>query len=471
MNMSTQATSQAVMHAREHSHWRVYLTIFRQLPVASWLFSGLLVLFMFALVATQVFAAMRLTTVVFGWSWNVLLFVGLGLGKATSDLWGSDSRRLVPDYHRRLMRVVTVTALAIWSTIPLTYWLGSVDRDGMSWVGGVWLWSYGLLGLSFIWGFFVTRKMHWLARVLMMSFALLPWWALVGYAPFREWLFSPLAPAWPGYTPINLLSLLLGPHNWPLFFARRMPAVQEAAHCSSLARIEQRVRTGTALDGFVMRELLQFFHAKSRLRPEFRVCPPALLGWLWGPLAMALFVGVFAKIGILYLAIVAPTLAPSMALLTAITPLSASIGRKSLGRYTLLPGAAHRRELPAWLTRRYFAVCAAVIAFLWLPSLLVAIWAEIPAAVIGRFVAALLLSLAGATALQIFVLPGKTTVLSTPTVFLTVFVGTIAAVNAALIVNDAGARLVFAGVAVSIATSTVLYLWGLRRWKTIDLGG
>lgn len=461
------------MHTGALEHRNVYLVMFRQLPAGSLVFSALTVLFLTALVATQVFASTRLASVIFGLSWFVLLFVGLGLGYATSALWGADSRRLVPDYHRRLMRVVTVTALAIWAVVPLTYWLGNVNRDGIPWAGGVWLWSYGLMGLGFLFGYFTTRKVHWLMRVLMMSFGFLPL-ALMSYAPFREWLFSPLAPAWPGYTPINLLSLLLGPHNWPFFFAREMPDVNVQAQAMlspTLPHTEQRVRTGTALDRFVMRELLNFFHAKGRLRPEFLVFPPAMLGWLWGPLAAALFEGVFAKIGILDPAALGRTLVPLMVMFVAIIPLSASVERKSLGRYTLLPGAVHRRELPTWLTRRYFTVCAAAIALLWLPSLLAAIWDGIPVTSIGRFIAASLLSLAAATALQIFVLPGKTAALSPPKVALSVFVGIVAAVNAGLIVNDAGAWLVFASVAVSIATSTVLYLWGLRRWKIIDLGG
>jgi hypothetical protein len=128
--------------------------------------------------------------------------------------------------------------------------------------------------------------------------------------------------------------------------------------------------------------------------------------------------------------------------------------------------------LPVWLAQRFFAVMFVTLATLWLPSVLVAIWAGVPASELGRFVAAFLLSMTGATALQVFMVTGKpgTSAFGAARLAPSLVVCVSAALTAVLIVQRVETWFLTAGLCACFGTSIVLYLWGRHRWKTIDLG-
>jgi hypothetical protein len=286
--------------------------------------------------------------------------------------------------------------------------------------------------------------------------------------PLTKWFFVSFAP----YAPATVLSLLLGPHNWPLFFARRLPALQPGMPFGLAARAEVRGRIGNAVDGFILRELMQALHRKAAARPEFMVFPAGMVAAVYAPLGAAYCYGMlFVGAQGITPGILVRTVLPLVVVVTLMAPYFAPLSRSSLGRYLLLPGAVRRRHLPAWLALRHFSVIAAGTAIIWLPSALLAGWAGVTVDELGRFIIVMLLCLVIATVMQVFVLPSRTPAFS-PVKAATIIGSAIgASVLADWVVNAVDVWHLVAAVGAAVGFTAVLYLVSLWRWRTIDLGG
>lgn len=449
----------------------VYWTLLASLARSSWLISGLVLLYLMILVFTQLFASTAAATAVYVTSLGLLLFVGFQLGHTTSGLWGNESRGLVPDYRRRLMRVASGAAFTLWLVIAGSHWFGHLDHS-VPWIDSVWIGSYGILGWAFVVGFFGTRKLSWPAQMAKTAFSLFPVLMLAS-SSLREWLFTSFTTAIHGYSPIVLLSLLLGPHTWPVYFARKLPQLNhQALQFSTSAEAERRARKGTWMDGFVLQELLLGLHRKGRLRPEFLVFPASLLGYLFGPSLFVLVMGGVQGLGIVSADFQVRSWTSILPMLLVMAPISAPLSRASLGRYVLLPGAVHRKSLPAWLAQQHLIITVGGIALLLLPSLLVAVYSGVSSAALASVAAAFVLALLSATALHIFFIPSPATSLFSPAKLLTVMSMAFLVMATAGILTD-GTNLFWATatVAATLAACAVLTLWGLQRWKSIDLSG
>ncbi len=351
---------------------RVFVAILKTLARSS----VMLPLFALALVA------LPLVTLLTGWllaDWQAATFVltkapsvsgflGMLLGWSFVRLTDFGGMLTLPDYGRRLLRLISLLGFLAWLSIPLSLALGAIDLADVVWLRWAPLWSYGAMGASFL----TFARMHGAdqskgpAHWRRYLWALLPLGFIVMLAntTAAALLNMPILQELPGFTPLAVICLLLGPLSWPSLLAGELKTIQvaraEGAPRANEALLKKR-HGGSAFDTWYLSKLLTLWHSRERPRPEFLVLPPYL--WSsWYAVAITALVAA-ALPSLVHLLSGMPLQAPDysgnrlgpLALLAPmlLLPLAMFVAEgPRVGRVLLLPGLTNRKTLPNWLFSR-----------------------------------------------------------------------------------------------------------------------
>ena len=395
------------------------------------------------------------------------VIAAITLGAAVSALWGRDSQRLVPGYRRRLTVMAVSLGLLVWLglLVDLTR-LPPVQAAVPGMLRFLAIALYAYVGGGFVFGFFIGRQTSWPIRLVMI---LLPA-ILFGLGPVLvfqppSWLRH-LPESWSAFQPMTVFALLVGPHNW-LWFLRWHHGAPLAASDLPHAIFTNRP-VGTGFDLWLWQRLQVLLLIGKRPRPEWLLLPPGLLTQIWVSLLAMLLMLVMHRMFDL------PTAAISLGLcMAAVASFAVSLPLRAglLGRWLLLPGAPHHRELPAWINRRYRAVLFLAAGLTWLPSLLAAVWAgqswHDALVIVGAFT----LSAATAAAWQVFSVarragPLRRTRAGLPLVIVTMVL-TIACAIAWLV--DAPLAIRLPVLALAVIWPVALYAYAVRHWPGVSL--
>jgi hypothetical protein len=421
----------------------------------------------------------------------ILWFAGGLIGSAATHLLGGSRATLIPGYQRRVLAVAVLLGLGLWALVPLYYLAGGFVVDEIAWLRWVPLWSYGLLGLGFIGGalqpdlgigegMLTWSRGSWARQLLLILVWLMP--TLIAFnPPLRDWLNTPLDAELPGITLMAVLCLMLGPLSWPavLRLVQRVrwetPAVRR--------NWSEQLRAGTPnSSAWGLPAIARRLHGKGRLRIEFLVFQPGLLGLgVAGAMFPVFFLGFLLVFGGL-----APTGMGAAQLMESnlpallfgilmipVTPiLAGAIDIPRLGRSLLLPGQFRRASLPTQLFKRLLAVWIGGVLAAMVPAAAIALWFGTPASALGWTALLLLWGICLAVAVEFFRASGAAKKTAGDPVRIAFGMGLFLIFGLAKpFFFDVYSALVCLGVmALAFVAPVLLYHLGLKRWTTMEYG-
>ncbi len=284
------------------------------------------------------------------------------LGVRTGLLWGDEAQRLVPGYHRRLGRWVTLAGcvLAWLPGLLAAAWYPPLREAPV--LKLLLLAATAQVGVGFLWGFFAPRRVHWSARVALVVVPIV-WFNLLPRVPLGGWW----PPPWDLFHPVTLLAAVLAPVHWPVLLRCHRGAPLNRAERTHAMFTNRPV--GTGLDAWLWQRLAPFLALGRSRRMEWLLVPTGAMGQLWVSTVVTLGawtlqrllglpVPVFA--GMLYLGCIGA--------FGVTLPLQAGM----VGRALLLPGGPRRAHWPAWAGWRLFNAMGRGLALCWLPTLVAA---------------------------------------------------------------------------------------------------
>ena len=345
-----------------------YWQILRALTRRNWLFAGLLLCIpltvrMVGLYDPNPIASMVTLAIVFP---AILWFTGGLLGNTAGALLHHMTAPLVPAYHRKVLTVVILQGLGLWSLVMLYYAGGGYAVDKIAWLRWAPLLSYGLLGLGFIGGLLApglgnaSPALSWSPRGLARRTLLALLWvlpfAVISSQTLRDWLTLPLSQEQPGVTPLSVACLLVGPLSW--FSIVQLLAPLQPPATAVKRTMAEHVRSGAG-GTWGLPVAASWLHRRSRPRIEFLVFQPMLLNMVIAPL---IIVAVFVALQALIAAQVGFTITHflkvnlnTLLIAVFIIPIgpihSGPIDLPRLGQGLLLPGQFRRPSLPVQLFR------------------------------------------------------------------------------------------------------------------------
>ncbi len=377
------------------------------------------------------------------------------LGLRTSGLWGSDAQRLVPGYHRRLSRWVTVAGcLLAWVPGLLAAALYPPLRAPAV-LKLLLLATTAQVGVGFLWGFFTPRRVHWSVRVALVGVPLL-WFNLLPRVPLGGWW----APPFDLFHPVTMLAALLAPLHWP-FLLR--------CHRGTLLSREDRTHAlltsrpvGTGLDVWLWQRLVPFLGLGRHRLMHGLLVPAGAMGQLW----VSTFVTLVAWAAQRLLGLPAPVFAAVLffgciGAFGVTLPLRAGL----VGRALLLPGGPRRAHWPAWVGWRLFSLVGSGLAVAWLPTVVAASLGGLGLASTGTLLLSVLGALVAAVVFQLFSLVRRTSGSRRETAGMPFALVTVALVAAAGLSQTLGAPAPWRLATGALAAAWVagLLMWTLRQ--------
>lgn len=284
------------------------------------------------------------------------------LGLRTSTLWGSEAQRLVPGYHRRLGRAVTIAGCVLaWLPGLLALALYAPLRTPAV-AKLLLLATTAQVGVGFLWGFFAPRRVHWSARVALVVVPLL-WFNLLPRVPLGGWW----APPFDRFHPITMLAALLAPVHWPFLLRCHRGTLLTRADRTHALFTNRPV--GTGLDIWLWQRLVPFLGLGRRRWMHWLLVPTGAMGQLWVSTFVTLLAWTVQRLlGLPVQVFAAVLFAGCIGAFGVTLPLRAGL----VGRALLLPGGPRRRHWPAWVGWRLFNLVGNGLAVAWLPTVVAA---------------------------------------------------------------------------------------------------
>ncbi len=414
-------------------------------------------------------------------------FVGVMLGNVLAPLIQCAAVQIVPGYGKRLLRVASMLGVLAWLPIPLSFAIGDIDLSLAPWLRWVPLWAYGAIGAGFLLGVNASGMAAYKGREFWRRYllGLLPMLAVASFAnvTVRELLNAPIFQQLPGFTPLAVMCLLLGPLSWPALLARKVTVRQkEQAEGTPKPRDLQTYyqRGGSAFDSWYLSKLVARWHSKGRVRPELLVFSPFLLS-CW---TMSGFVLVFP-----FLMLIFPLLAgapggslslasvdmkmSTMLLVFPLMPLmSNALDGPRMGRILLLPGVCKREALAPWLFGRLLLLWMIGAFITLLPALGWAIWFGVSSVTLALYAALAVLLVSFAATLVFWRTPSrkqwKTIDLAGAAVWF-VLMG-ITPLLGPLFFSQFAPSICAGVIGLLFAAPLTLYALARRRWQTMEYG-
>ncbi len=469
------------------SYWHILRAVVRRVGVFTLLLLAIpLTVRLYGLHAPNPIASM--VTLAIGFP-TILWFVGGLLGSAASSLLPGTPSTLVPAYHRKVLTVIVLLGLGLWSLVPLYYVAGGFAVNQIAWLRWVPLWSYGLMGLGFVGGLLAPNlgnasaalswsRQGWARRVLLTLLWLLPF-IVASSQPLRHWLTAPLDHDLPGITLLAMVCLLVGPLSW--FAIARLVAPLQSPATAVKRSWAEHMRSG-ANSAWGLPAIAARLHGKGRPRIEFLVFQPTLLTMGIAPL---IFIAWFLAFQVL-MAGSAPTGFASTAFLKAnvdtllvcmfiipVAPLySGAIDLPRLGRGLLLPGQFRRSSLPGQLLKRLLAVWIGGALLALVPVAAFALWLGTSAATIGWIAVLLVWGIVLAVAVEFFRAPRAARKAANDPVRIALGMGLLLVFVLAkpFFFDVYAAWACLPVIALAFVIPGVLYRQGLKRWHTMEYG-
>lgn len=420
---------------------------------------------------------------------TILWFAGGLLGSAASSLLNGTRSTLVPGYRRKVLTVIVLTGLGLWSLVPLYYAAGGFAVDQIAWLRWVPLWSYGLLGLGFIGGIFATdlgcasSAWSWSRQSVTRTVPLMLLWMLpfivAANQPLRQWLTAPRDRELPGVSVLAMACLLLGPLSW--FAIARLAARLQSPATAVKRSLAEQMRSG-ANNAWGLPAIAARLHGKGRTRIEFLVFQPTLLAMGIAPLIVAvcalafqvLMAGV-TQTGFVFTEFLKANL-NAMLIFFFIIPLgpiySGAIDLPRLGQGLLLPGQFRRSSLPRQLFRRLLAVWIGGALLALLPAVAIVLWLGTSVASLGWIAVLLIWGIVLAASVEFFRAPRAPRKAVNDPVRIALSMGLLLVVGLAkpLFFDVYTAWVCLLVMALAFVIPGVLYRKGLKRWHTMEYG-
>jgi hypothetical protein len=415
-------------------------------------------------------------------------FVGGLVGSAVANLMGAVRLRLIPAYRRRLLSVVVVLGLCLWSLVPLLLASSDFDPVPIPWLRWAPLWSYGLMGLGFVGGFCAPEMSKWSGP---LSWSRLTWtrtlpfaitWMLpvvvVSSESLRRWLSIPLDAGLPGFTPLAVLCLLVGPLSWPAIVSLLTAPRQDSP--VTKRDWESQLRSGNG-NAWSLSAVASRLHGEGRLRIEFLVFRPPLLSLWTSPwfyliaiagvlLWFALTRGLGGTGDVLKM-----NLEPFLfaALTTALAPVYAgAIDVQRLGRSLLLPGQGNRATLPSQLFARLLWVWIGGVAVAMAPVAGIALWSGITPIKLGLFAFLISWGICCSAAVTFYRTPSasRKTVANPVDLGLGLLLMSSFMLAKTFFFDVYSVETCLSVIALAFVIPVALYRQGLKRWHTMEYG-
>ncbi len=472
---------------------RVLWVILQAFGRRSWLLTVLCLALLIAPLSLLPLAAdfPNLPLVTIGMAAAVVLsaFIGILLGTVVMPLIDCSAPSVVPGYGSRLLRVTSLLGILSWLPTPLIVAFGPVDLGLIAWLRWAPLWCYGAIGAGFLVGLngsgmgMYKGREFWRRYVLV----LLPMLLVPAFSndSFRELVNAPLLATLPGFTPLAVVCLLIGPLSWPAMLAPKVAVRQPERSVGKPKRRDLQSyyqRGGSGFDTWYLSRLVARWHSRARVRPEFLVLSTYLLSsWtaagfiLSFPVLLQLY-GLLMGQSVSHADFVATTMSSQLSIMLPITTLAPMLTNvldgQRLGRVVLLPGLPPRALVPTWIFRRLLGVWLFGAAVTLLPALGWAIWYNASASSLALYALLSVWLVSLAATLTFWRTPSRKQWKGIDTVGAVTWFALFfaSALLEPLLLSKFSPAVCALVIGLLFLIPVSLYQLGLKRWKTMEYG-
>jgi hypothetical protein len=411
------------------------------------------------------------------------IFTALLLGLGAAGLMTEHALCAVPAYRQRILWLSVAVGMLVWLSVVLCLAFGRLNPVVAPWLRWVPLWVYGGLGAGFIGSYLMfrgARSRHPVWAVL--GFQLAMWSIIISstHDAARAWLNMPLLKSLPGFSPMAVLCLFVGPLSWP-FLLSRGTARSQAALTRPVTnwRIDAQ-RRGTRFGGWCLTGVIDRWHGRGHVYAEFQLFSPYLLT-MWGGAWVTAVLPFLILLGLLLWSVpinasgilsAGGLQAGLMIFILAFMPLTVpAVQTQRVGQSLLQPGKLSRATLPRWLFGRLLSLWLFGVGVVALPAIGWSLWLGITAQKLGLSLALLVWSVCLAASFVFWRIPGRTRSRALdPAGMLLYGLLLVLFILFDVVLNAFPVENLLAGLALAWLAPALLYRLGLRRWQRMEYG-
>jgi hypothetical protein len=411
------------------------------------------------------------------------IFTALLLGLGAAGLMTEHALCAVPAYRQRILWLSAAVGLLLWLSVVLCLPFGRLNPVVAPWLRWVPLWVYGGLGAGFIGSYLMlcgARSRHPVWAVL--GFPLAMWSIIISstHDAARAWLNMPLLESLPGFSPMAVLCLFVGPLSWPFLLSREV-ARSQPAHARSVTMCQTDAqRRGTRFGRWCLSLVAGRWHGRGHARPEFQVFSPYLLtmwggAWVTAVLPFLILLGLRlwgVPIGASGILSAGGLQAGFMIFVLAFMPLTVPVVQtQRVGQSLLQPGRLSRATLPRWLFGRLLSLWLFGVGVVALPAIGWSLWFGIGAQKLGLSLALLVWCVCLAASFVFWRIPARTrSRVFDPAGMLLYGLLLVLFILFDVVLNAFPVENLLAGLALAWLAPVLLYRLGLRRWQRMEYG-